>query len=91
MERVEVSVTLPRTLWEQLLWQAQSEKKDETTMLICAIEQFLRQEAPKSTLTERLQRECRELAVMEFDDVGTEDEWLIVQNQALAKAEINLA
>jgi hypothetical protein len=38
-----------------------------------------------------LQRECEALATMEFDDVGTEDEWLIIQNEALNKAEIDLA
>jgi hypothetical protein len=87
MEKVEISVALPRVLWEQLLWRAQTEKEDETTLLVRAIEQFLRQETADSALAERLQRECEELAVMEFDDVGTEDEWLIVQNEALNSIE----
>lgn len=55
MEKVEVPVTLPRLLWEQLLWRAQTEKEDETTLLIRAIEQFLRQEASNLALAERLQ------------------------------------
>ena len=91
VEKVQVSLVLPRDLWEQLLGRAQAEQKDETTLLIRAIEQFLQQEAAKMAMTERLQRECEELATMEFDDVGTEDEWLIIQNEALNKAEVDLA
>ena len=90
MENIEISITLPRSLWEQLLQQAQTEQENETTLLIRAIEQLLRQEATKLALAERLERECEELATMEFDDVGTEDEWLIVQNEALDKAEADL-
>ena len=90
VEKVEVSVTLPRALWEQLLWRAQTEKEDETVLLIRAIEQLLQQEAMNLTLAERLQRECEELAMMEFDDTGTENEWLIVQNEALNKVEADL-
>jgi len=90
VDNVKVSVSLPRALWEQLLWQAQTEQKDKTTLLVRAIEQFLRQEAARLALTERLQRECEELATLDFDDVGTEDEWLIIQNEALYKAEIDL-
>ncbi|MEW5985937.1 MAG: hypothetical protein AB1791_04830 [Chloroflexota bacterium] len=41
------------------------------------------QEATNQALAEQLRRECDELALMEFDDVGTEDEWLVVQNEAL--------
>jgi hypothetical protein len=78
-------------LWEQLLGQAQSEHRDETSLMIRAIEQYLQQETAKIARAERLQRECEELANLEFDDVGTEDEWLIIQNEALAKAEIDLA
>jgi hypothetical protein len=89
IENVEVSVTLPRVLWEQLLQWAQSEQENETTLLTRAIEQFLRQEADKLALAERLERECEELAKMEFDDVGTEDEWLVIQNEALNDAEVN--
>ena len=89
MEKIEVSVILPRMLWEQLLQWAQTEHENETTLLTRAIEQFLQQEADKLALTKRLERECEELAKMEFDDVGTEDEWLIVQNEALNDAEVN--
>ena len=89
MEKVEVSVTLPRMLWEQLLQWAQAEHENETILLTRAIEQFLRQEVDKLALTKRLERECEELAKMEFDDVGTEGEWLIVQNEALNDAEVN--
>jgi hypothetical protein len=46
---------------------------------------YLQQEAAKIARAERLQRECEELASLEFDDVGTEDEWLIIQNEALVK------
>lgn len=89
MENVEVSVKLPRVLWEQLLQWAQIEHENETTLLTRAIEQFLRQEADKLALAKRLERECEELAKLEFDDVGTEDEWLIIQNEALNDTEVN--
>ena len=89
-ENVEISVTLPRALWEQLLQWAQTEHETETTLLTRAIEQFLQQEADKLALTQRLERECEELAMIEFDDVGSEDEWLIIQNQALSDTEVNL-
>jgi predicted transcriptional regulator len=91
VEKVRVSLVLPRDLWEQLLGRAQAEQKDETTLMIRAIEQFLQREAARIAMAERLQRECEELAMMEFDDVGTEDEWLIIQNEALNKAEVDLA
>lgn len=91
VEKVQISLVLPRDLWEQLRGQAQAEQKDETTLMVRAIEQFLQQEAARVTTAERLQRECEELATMEFDDVGTEDEWLIIQNEAPHKAEVDLA
>ena len=88
IENIEVTVTLPRVLWEQLLQWAQSEQENETTLLTRAIEQYLRQEADKLALAERLDRECEAIAKLEFDDVGTEDEWLIIQNEALNDAEV---
>lgn len=91
VEKVQVSLVLPRDLWEQLLGRAQAEQKDETSLMIRAIEQFLQQEATRIARAERLQHECEELATMEFDDVGTEDEWLIIQNEALNNAEVDLA
>lgn len=91
VEKVQVSLTLPRDLWEQLLGRAQIEQKDETTLTIRAIGQFLQQETTRMSLAERLRRECEELATMEFDDVGTEAEWLIIQNKALNKAEVDWA
>lgn len=89
IESVEVSVKLPRVLWEQLLQWAQTEHENETALVTRAIEQFLRQEADRSALAKRLERECEELARMEFDDVGSEDEWLIIQNEALNDVEVN--
>lgn len=91
IEKIQVSLVLPRDLWEQFLDRAQAEQKDETVLMARAIEQFLQQEAARLATAERLQRECEELATMEFDDVGTEDEWLIIQNEALNKAEFDLA
>ena len=76
VEKVEVSLVLPRDLWEQLLGRAQAEQEDKTTLLIRAIEQFLQPEAAQVALAERLAHECEELVTMEFADVGTEDEWL---------------
>ena len=70
-----------------MLGPAQAEHQDETSLMIHAIEQYLQQEATRIARVERLQRECEELASLEFDDVGTEEEWLIIQNEALAKAE----
>jgi hypothetical protein len=89
VENVEVSVKLPRVLWEQLLQWAQIEHEDETTLLTRAIEQLLRQEADKLAIAKRLEQECAELANLEFDDVGTEDEWLIIQNEALNNTEVD--
>lgn len=91
IEKIQVSLVLPRDLWEQFLDRAQAEQKDETVLMARAIEQFLQQEAARLATAERLQRECEELATMEFDDVGTEDEWLIIQNEALNKVEVDLA
>ncbi len=87
MEEVQVSMTLPQTLWEQLLGRAQATKVDEAALVIRAVEQFLQQETANQALAERLAHECEELATMEFDDVGTEDEWLVVQNEALIGVE----
>mgnify|MGYP006877783039 CR=1 FL=1 len=41
LEQVEISVTLPRTLWEELGQQAKTEHEQEVSLLIRAIEQFL--------------------------------------------------
>ena len=84
-EKIDVAVTLPRDLWEALLGRAQSEHKDETILLVRAIEQFLQQ-----ATAEQMARECAELAELEFEDVGTEDEWLVVQNEALHNIEATL-
>jgi len=89
-KEVEISLVLPSDLWKQLQGQAQTARENETTLLIRAIEQFLQQETTRTALAERLRRECEELAMMDFDDVGTEDEWLLIQNEALNKVEIDL-
>ena len=89
-ENIEISLTLPRALWEQLHHQAQTTHADEATLLIHVLEQFLQQAAEKQALVERFQLECDELAKIEFDDVGTEDEWLIVQNEALHLVEAEM-
>ena len=86
-EHIDVAVTLPRRLWEALVGQAQSEQETETTMLVRAIEQLLQQTTIEQTATQQLARECAELATLTFDDVGTEDEWLVVQNEALHNTE----
>lgn len=80
-ENVEISVKLPRDLWEQLVQRAQTEHENETILLTRAIEQFLRQEADRLALNKRLEQECEELATIEFDDVGTEDDWLIIETR----------
>jgi hypothetical protein len=87
---IEVSIVLPVDLWEQLQGRAETEKENETSLLIRAIEQFLHQESTRAARNERLKRECDELAAMDFDDVGTEEEWLVIQNEALNKAEFDL-
>jgi len=79
----EVSIALPRDLWEQLLGQTHTSQQEGITLLIRIIEQFLQQEATRTALAKRLERECEELAAMSFEDAGTEDEWLIIQNEAL--------
>ncbi|MCE7987999.1 MAG: hypothetical protein DYG89_43090 [Caldilinea sp. CFX5] len=89
-EEIDVAVTLPRALWEALQDRAQSEHKNETTLLVRAIEQLLEQTTTQQMMEQQLARECAELAGLEFDDVGTEDEWLVVQNEALHTAEATL-
>jgi len=89
-EKIEVAVTLPRELWEELLWRAQAEQEHETDLLVRAIEQFLHQAASRQTIAQQLRRECEALAALDFDDVGTEDEWLVVQNEALHQTEAAL-
>ena len=42
-------------------------------------EQTLEREKLKQRLTE----ECRQLAAINFDDIGTDEEWTRVQNEAL--------
>jgi hypothetical protein len=91
VKKVELSVAVPYALWEQLHWQAQTSKEEETTLLVRALTQFLQQEANKVALVERLQQECEELATLDFHDAGTEDEWLIIQNEALNKTEVDWA
>ncbi len=89
-EKIEVAVSLPRDLWKELVWRAQTEQEHETDLLVRAIEQFLHQAVSRQTLAQQLRRECAELATIAFDDVGTEDEWLVVQNEALHKTEAAL-
>lgn len=89
-EKIEVAVTLPRELWEELLWRAQTDQEHETDLLVRAIEQFLHQEINDQPVKQQLRRECDELAALEFEDVGTEEEWLVIQNEALHNAETTL-
>jgi len=39
--------------------------------------------AEREKLNQRLAEECRQLAAMNFDDIGTDEEWTRVQNEAL--------
>lgn len=89
-EKIDVAVTLPRNLWDALLGRAQTEHEDETTLLVRAIERFLQQTADEQTVAQQLKRECAELATLDFDDIGTEEEWLVVQNEALHSVEVAL-
>lgn len=89
-EKIDVAVRLPRTLWDALIGRAQTEHEDETTLLVRAIEQFLQQATDEDTVAQQLERECAELATLDFDDIGTEDEWLVVQNEALHNVEAAL-
>ena len=86
-EEIEVVVTLQRDLWEALLWRAQTEQEPATALFVCAIEQFLHQAVSCQILAQQLQRECAELAALDFDDIGTEDEWSVIQNEALYETE----
>lgn len=74
--QVDMVITVPQDLWEAVRRRAQSEHEDENTLLIRAIKRFLQQ-----TTAEQLARECAELAELKFADVGTEDEWLVLQNE----------
>lgn len=59
IENVEVAITLPRTLWEELSQQAKMEQSQEARLLIRAIEQFL---GHKSTLPETKHKASGDLA-----------------------------
>lgn len=88
-EEIDVAVTLPRNLWEAFIGRAQSEQAAESALLVRALEQFLQQPTDQS-ITEQLAQECAELAKLDLTDVGTEDEWLVVQNEALYNTETAL-
>ncbi|MFQ6044628.1 MAG: hypothetical protein ACE5PV_27560 [Candidatus Poribacteria bacterium] len=47
----------------------------------------------REKLNKRLTEECRQLAAMNFDDIGTDEEWIRVQNETLfaLKREANLS
>ena len=45
------------------------------------------QDAEREKLNRRLKEECRQLAAMNFDDIGTDEEWTKVQNEALSALE----
>jgi len=89
-EKIEVAVTLPLDLWKELVWRAQTEQEHETDLLVRAIEQFLHQAVSRQTTEQQLRCDCAELAALTFDDIGTEDEWLVIQNEALHKTEATL-
>jgi hypothetical protein len=86
-EEIDVAFTLPRNLWEAFVGRAQSEQEPESMLLVRAIEQFLQQTAIVQATTQQLARECAELAQLDFNDVGTEEEWLVIQNEALHNTE----
>jgi hypothetical protein len=91
IKTVDVSIKLPSALWNQFLYQARLKKENETSLLTRAITQFLEEEKTKASLAERLGQECDELAKLTFDDIGTEDEWLFLQNEALNLSEIDFS
>lgn len=90
IDNIEVSIKLPRLLWTQLLSQAKTADIDESILLAQAVENFLAHEATKIAIAEQLSQECKLLAEMDFDDIGAEEEWLGVQNEALAGFETEL-
>lgn len=89
-EQVELNVTVPRIVWQALHDRAQTERADESALLLRALEQFLYQSTARHQLDDQLARECEQLAHLVIDDIGTDDEWLVVQNQALLQAETEL-
>ncbi|MEZ4513367.1 MAG: hypothetical protein R3C62_15980 [Chloroflexota bacterium] len=90
IDDIEVSIKLPRVLWAQLVSQAKTADIDESILLAQAVENFLANEAKKIVVAEQLSQECDLLAGMSFDDIGTEEEWLLVQNEALTGFETEL-
>jgi len=86
---VDVSIKLPSSLWDQFLRQARLKQENESTLLTRAITQFLEEEKTRLAHNERLEQECGELAKLDFSDIGTEDEWLILQNEALHQSELD--
>ena len=82
----QISITIPFNLWEQLHAHAHINNVGETILLIQAVEEFLQ----RCTMQKRLESECDQLAMMTFDDVGTDDEWLAIENEALEQFEMAL-
>ncbi|MBC8235015.1 hypothetical protein H8E77_36180 [bacterium] len=67
----------------ELLEEVPYQKKVAVVVTFLEDELAPGQAAEHEKLKERLTKECRQLAVMNFDDIGTDEEWTRVQNEAL--------
>ena len=59
--------------------------RNEVAVVVTFLEDELvsEQTVEREKLDPRLTEECRQLAAMNFDDIGTDEEWTRVQNEAL--------
>ena len=59
--------------------------RNEVAVVVTFLEDelLLEQTVEREKLNQRLTEECRQLAAMNFDDIGTDEEWTRVQNEAL--------
>ena len=72
--KTRISVTIPPELAQILEEVAETDKISKSKI----VERSL-----KEMMDDRMAREARELAAMTFDDLPSEDEWLIIQNETL--------
>ena len=67
----------------ELLEEVPYQNKVDVVVTFWEDETVPEQGAEREKLNQQLAEECRQLAAMNFDDIGTDEEWTRVQNEAL--------
>ena len=67
----------------ELLEKVPYQKKVSVVVTFLEDEPVPEQAENREKLNQQLAEECRQLAAMNFDDIGTDEEWTRVQNEAL--------